>query len=354
MQEKEIKKLTETKTESEVRQDTEQNAGQDAGQRITHKSVLLNETINGLEISDGDVIVDMTLGNAGHTIGAIKSGAKKLKIIGIDADQSAIDQAKKNLNEIPEKNYQIFFETSYFDQLAEILEKNKIQKVDKFIFDLGFRSDQVDSAERGFSFMKDGPLDMSFSQNTTFDQNTISGQKTDDSTTTDSEKFRLNADIVVNEWSEESLADIIYGFGEETFSRRIAKAIVESRQAKRIAKTTELAEIIKQSVPFFYRRGKNHPATKTFQAIRIAVNGELDRLKKALPVAFEALNVDGRIAVISFHSLEDRIVKRFFKTKLAEEKLVQINKKPIIATREELLENPRSRSAKLRIIKKIN
>lgn len=309
-----------------------------------HKTVLLKETINGLEIKDGDVVVDMTLGNAGHTIGVLKTRAKNLTLIGIDADQIAIENSKQNLEkflseisrENPNyKNHKIILEQTYFDYLSEVLAKNQITTVDKFIFDLGFRSDQVDSAERGFSFLKEGPLDMSF---TTPESN---------------QSFRLTADIVVNEWSEETLADVIYGFGEEQFSRRIARAIVEYRQGKKIETTTELAEIIKNSVPFFYRHGRTHPATKTFQAIRIAVNGELDRLKRALPIAFESLKPSGRIAVISFHSLEDRIVKNFFKEKLESGRLKLINKKPIIASEEELLENQRSRSAKLRIIEKI-
>ncbi|HMO78774.1 MAG TPA: 16S rRNA (cytosine(1402)-N(4))-methyltransferase RsmH [Candidatus Paceibacterota bacterium] len=304
-----------------------------------HKSVLLNEVINGLNVKDNQIIVDMTVGNAGHLVGIVKTNANNLTLIGVDADQTAIENSKINLSKIcaeKKSNHKIILEQSYFDLIDDVLEKNQIQKVDAYIFDLGFRSDQVDDPERGFSFLKDGPLDMSFSINK------------------DKKDFFLSADLIVNTWSEETLADIIYGFGEEQFSRRIAKAIVEYRKNKKIETTTELSEIITKSVPFFYRKLKIHPATKTFQAIRIAVNSELDRLKKALEISFESLSVDGKIAVISFHSLEDRIVKIFFREMVLQKRAQYINKKPITATKEELLENPRSRSAKLRIIKKIN
>jgi 16S rRNA (cytosine1402-N4)-methyltransferase len=164
---------------------------------------------------------------------------------------------------------------------------------------------------------------------------------------------KLTASEIINEWQEESIADIIYGYGEEKFSRRIAKAIVEAREEKKIETTTELAEIVKSSVPAFYRRTKIHPATKTFQALRITVNDELERFKRTLNFAYEKLSPTGRIAVISFHSLEDRITKRFFRDKAKAGEAKLITKKPITASREEINENPRSRSAKLRIIEKI-
>lgn len=304
--------------------------------KIVHKPVLLNEVLDGLDIKDSETIVDMTLGGAGHLSAIAKSKAKDLNLIGLDADSKAIDIAKKKLKEVAEKNknkHQIFLENVYFDQLDKVLEKLKIKKIDKVIFDLGFSSFEIEDPERGFSFQKEGPLKMTYADKPN--------------------KFQLTAYDVVNSFEEKNLADIIYGFGEEQFSRRIAKAIVEAREENPIETTTQLAEIIRESVPFFYRKGKIHPATKTFQAIRIAVNSELERLKIALNISFEKLSSDGRIAVITFHSLEDRIVKRFFINKYKEGLAILINKKPILPNREELEKNPRSRSAKLRIIKKI-
>lgn len=300
---------------------------------MSHKSVLLKEVIEGLEVKEGEVFVDATLGNAGHSkaiIDSLGDGARNLTIIGIDADQIATNEASKILEPYNSQN-NIHIETTYFDSLEEILEKHNIESIDKVLFDLGFRSDQVDNADRGFSFLKDGPLDMSF---------------------VSSEDSKLTASEIVNEWLEESLADIIYGYGEEQFARRIAKAIVEKREEKKIETTTELAQIISDAVPAFYRKSKIHPATKTFQAIRITTNNELERFKKTLPIAFEKLSSGGRIAVISFHSLEDRIAKRFFKEKAKSGQAKLINKRPLTASAEELKDNPRSRSAKLRVIEK--
>ncbi len=298
---------------------------------MSHIPVLLKEVINGLSVKDNDVVVDMTVGNGGHSKAILESGPKNLTLIGIDADPSATVEAKKNLSPLSEKT---IVENYYFDALPEILEKNSISRIDKVLFDLGIRSDQIDLAERGFSIQQEGPLDMTFPSKENLGET------------------KITAATIVNEWEEELLANIIYGFGEEKFSRRIARAIVENRERKPIETTVELAEIIKNSVPIFYRRGKIHPATKTFQALRIAVNKELERLEKTLPIVFEKLSPGGRIVVISFHSLEDRIVKNFFreKAKSAEAKL--LTKKPITATREEISENPRSRSAKLRILEK--
>lgn len=297
---------------------------------MSHIPVLLKEVIDGLEVKDGEVFVDMTLGNAGHTKAILDSGVSGLTVIGIDADPEATASAQDNLSSHVSDN-KINIHTTYFDSLGDILDKDHLQTCDKILFDLGFRSDQIDNPERGFSFSKEGPLSMA-----------LGGLEAE-----------LQADEVVNDWAEDSLADIFYGFGEEQFSRRIARGIVEAREEKRIETTTELAEIISKSVPSFYRRGKIHPATKTFQAIRIAVNSELERLKRVLPVTFERLNPGGRIAIIAFHSLEDRIVKNFFKEKAKEGSARVITKKPIIAGESERINNPRARSAKLRILEKI-
>jgi 16S rRNA (cytosine1402-N4)-methyltransferase len=304
---------------------------------MEHKSVLLNEILEGLEIKDADIYLDMTLGGGGHAVEVAKL-ANSLTIIGIDADLDAKVRTEERLSKLG-KEVNFIFANTYFDNVDEVLRENKIEKVDKVLFDLGYSSFEIDSPERGFSFLHEGPLSMTYSQNANGNQ--------------------ITAHDVVNSFGEANLADIIYGFGEETFSRIIAKAIVDAREEKDIQTTTELAEIISNAVPKFYRhhkdggRSKIHPATKTFQAIRIAVNSELERLKIALQKTFDLTKSDGRIAVISFHSLEDRIVKRFFKDKVSQGTAKLVNKKPIVPTEKELQENPRSRSAKLRIIQKI-
>lgn len=303
-----------------------------------HKSVLLNEIVEGLNVKDGEVLVDMTLGGAGHVHGVLETGVKNITVIGIDADIAARDRAENRLAKFIEQNVNLIVETTYFDDIDEVLKKNGIDSVDKVLFDLGYSSFEIDSAERGFSFLQDGPLKMTY--------------------TNDPSESQLTAYDVVNSFQEENLADIIYGFGEEKFSRRIAAGIVAARAEKEINSTAELAQIISDSVPYFYRhhrdggKSKIHPATKTFQAIRIAVNSELERLKIALRKTFAATNSGGRIAVISFHSLEDRIVKRFFKEKVSEGEAKLLHKKPITPTEKELIDNPRARSAKLRIIEK--
>lgn len=318
-----------------------------------HESVLLKEVVENLAVKNSETVVDMTLGQGGHVKAIIESGVKNLKIIGLDADPIAIEKTKEVLSPY-QSQHRFIFENIYFDQLDKVLSENKISAVDKILFDLGFRSDQVDDPSRGFSFLKEGPLDMSFC-GSNFGSNSSLNQHNDEI---------LTAFEIVNEWQEDSLSDIIYGFGEERFARRIARKIVEAREQKKeisqkdgscsgkIETTTELAEIIKSAVPFFYRHRKTHPATKTFQALRIAVNSELERLKTALNICFDKLNPNGRIAIISFHSLEDRIVKRFFRQKNDIGLARLLNKKPIIPTKEEINKNPRSRSAKLRIIEK--
>ena len=208
-----------------------------------------------------------------------------------------------------------------------------MKTVDAIIFDLGLSSDQLEISGRGFSFTKDEPLLMTMKESPNDED--------------------LTAKEIVNTWEERNLADIIYGYGEERFSRRIAKAIVEARKENEIKTTFELVKIIEGSVPGSYKRGKIHFATRTFQALRIAVNDELGALEEGLAGGLKILKNEGRMGVISFHSLEDRIVKRFFREMKDEGKIKIINKKPIIAGKEELILNKRSRSAKLRIIEKI-
>ena len=291
-----------------------------------HKTVLLNETIEGLNLpaspslggQTDSVVLDCTFGGGGHSLEILKR-FPKVKIIALDQDKSVWRNNDKRIS----------FHNENFSNLDKVL---KEEKVDGIIFDLGLSSDQLENSGRGFSFMKNEPLLMTMREN----------PRAEDLTALD----------IVNIWNEKSLADIIYGYGEERYSRRIAKGIVDARE-KKIETTFDLVKIISDSVPAGYRRGRLHFATKTFQALRIAVNDELGVLKDGLEKGFSVLKVGGRMAVISFHSLEDRIVKRFYKELEKEGKVKLINKKIILASEEELRNNPRSRSAKLRILEKI-
>lgn len=291
-----------------------------------HKTVLLNETIEGLNLGKGAIVVDGTFGGGGHSR-LLCEKYPDARVIALDQDMNVIKEGAMN----PVGN--ITFVNTNFRNLDEVLQKENIEKVDGIILDLGLSSDQLESSGRGFSFMRGEPLLMTMKEN----------PRPEDVTAKD----------IVNTWEEKNLADIIYGYGEEQFSRRIAKGIVEARKNMEIKTTADLVKIVEESVPNFYRKGKIHPATKTFQALRIAVNDELGALNEGLEKGFEALKSGGRLSVISFHSLEDRIVKRFYKDKVKEEKGNLINKKPIVPSKEEIKNNNRSRSAKLRIIQKI-
>ncbi|OGI79142.1 16S rRNA (cytosine(1402)-N(4))-methyltransferase, partial [Candidatus Nomurabacteria bacterium RIFCSPHIGHO2_12_FULL_37_29] len=231
------------------------------------------------------------------------------------------------------KNCNISFVNDNFRNIDKVLVKTKVEEVDGIIFDLGLSSDQLENSGRGFSFLKDEPLLMTMKENPSRED--------------------LTAKEIVNTWSEESLADIIHGYGEERFARRIAKGVVETRVKKKIESSFDLVKVINDSVPVAYRMGHLHPATRTFQALRIAVNDELGALKNGLEKGFKFLKKGGRMSVISFHSLEDRIVKRFYKAKEKEEKAKLINKKPFTPSIEEIRNNNRSRSAKLRILERI-
>lgn len=294
-----------------------------------HKAVLLKETIDGLELEAGDVYLDATVGSGGHMEEVWRRMKEKVILAGIDADEMSISITRERLEILGAMPKLAVLNFRNIDKVSEILE---IKCPTKILFDLGWSADQFEEGGRGFSFQKDEPLVMSFK----------SKVSEEDTTAYD----------VVNKWSEKSLADIIYGYGEEKYARRITKAIVEAREKKKIETSGELAEIVRNCVPVFYRFGRIHPATKTFQAIRIAVNDELKALEEGIKKGFEILEKGGRLAVISFHSLEDRIVKFFFKLKQTEDEGKIINKKPITASEEEINKNPRSRSAKLRIIKK--
>ena len=295
-----------------------------------HTSVLLNETIDGLNLKKGSIVLDGTFGGGGHSIEIYKR-YKDVKIIALDQDKSAWSKAKSKFKDL---DYDIKFVSINFRDLDKALEETGVDEVDGIIFDLGLSSDQLENAGRGFSFKRDEPLLMTMKED----------PKDEDVTALD----------IVNSWDEKNIADIIYGYGEEKFSRRIARAIVEARNVKEIKTTFDLVSILENCLPAVYKRGKLHFATRTFQALRIAVNDELNTLELGLKKGFDALKVGGRMSVISFHSLEDRIVKNFYKVKKENGEAILINKKPIIAGGDELKSNPRARSAKLRVIEKIN
>ncbi|KKS44041.1 16S rRNA (cytosine(1402)-N(4))-methyltransferase [Candidatus Nomurabacteria bacterium RIFCSPLOWO2_02_FULL_42_17] len=291
-----------------------------------HKPVLLKETIEGLAIEAGDVVVDCTVGLGGHSVEICRQFGNKIVLIGLDADEYAVKQAGAKLQNC---NAAVF--TANFRDLKKVLDELKVKKINRVIFDLGLSSWQIEGSGRGFSFRRDEPLLMTFS----------------------SQNQGLTAHDAVNDWKEENLEIVIRGFGEERYARSIAKKIVEARKIRPIETTGQLVEIIRFAVPNAYRYGRVHFATKTFQALRIAINEELKSLELGLEQAFEKLASRGRIAVISFHSLEDRIVKKFFAGLARGKKAWLINKKPVMASEAELVLNPRSRSAKLRILEKI-
>ncbi|HUC88491.1 MAG TPA: 16S rRNA (cytosine(1402)-N(4))-methyltransferase RsmH [Candidatus Paceibacterota bacterium] len=297
---------------------------------MTHISVLKNESIDGLKIKSGDIVVDGTLGGGGHSFEIIRRFGSGIKIIGLDLDSDAVGRFKSLVGDLP---HDAILRTAGFQDMDKILHELNIIHADRILLDLGISSFQLEEAGRGFSFLKDEPLLM-----------TMKKDPTDDD---------LTARDIVNTWEEKTLADIIYGFGEEKYSRKIAKAIIDARKKKPIKTTFDLVKIIDEAVGRSYKRMKIHPATRTFQALRIATNSELVNLEKAIEKGFNLLGDNGRMAIITFHSLEDRIVKRAFVDLKQKGYANIITKKPITPSDDELRENPRSRSAKLRIIEKI-
>ncbi|TSC70951.1 MAG: Ribosomal RNA small subunit methyltransferase H [Parcubacteria group bacterium Gr01-1014_46] len=297
---------------------------------MAHKTVLLQEAIDGLEIKNGDIFVDGTLGGGGHFEEVAKRFGDAVVMIGIDLDPSAIIRTKERTLSY---NLKTHYVQDSFRNLGSVLDTLKIPRVDKILLDIGLSSNQFEESGRGFSFQKDEPLQMTFKKDLTEED--------------------LTAREIVNTWDLENISTILKGYGEEQFAWKIAKAIVARREEKPIETTFELVEIIKLATPKWYHARRIHPATKTFQALRITVNDEIESLKEGIRVGFERLNRGGRIAVISFHSIEDRAVKQFFKGLTTKGEATLVNKKPIIPNDEEVAENPRSRSAKLRIIEKL-
>lgn len=309
-----------------------------------HYTVLLKETIDGLNIKPNGIYVDCTLGGAGHAKYILSQLNDDGRLYAFDQDMLAIENAKKELADEVEKGKVIFIHNN-FRNITEALATYGVTEVDGVYYDLGVSSPQLDVAQRGFSYHQEARLDMRMNQ-----------------------EAALTAYEVVNQWPFEELMKIIFRYGEEKFAKRIARNIEKERSIAPIETTTQLAEIVKTSIPAATRRTGGHPAKRTFQAIRIAVNDELGALEDSMQQAVKLLKVGGRISAITFHSLEDRFVKQYFKElstapeiphnlpmlpTIASADYTLVNRKPIVASEEELSENNRSRSAKLRIIERI-
>jgi 16S rRNA (cytosine1402-N4)-methyltransferase len=295
-----------------------------------HIPVLLHESIEGLAIKAGGIYVDCTTNRAGHSIEIAKLLGEEGTLICIDLDQDALAEARTMMEKI-KKSPKIHFIHSNFRHLPSILKDLKITHVDGILADLGLSSQELDSSGRGFSFRFDEPLLMTFES------------KPEEDTTT--------AYDIVNFWSESTIADVLYGFSDETYSRRIAQAIVRQRDVSPIKTTYELRDIIAGAVPALYRHRKTHFATKTFQALRMATNDELGSINDLLASLPNILASHGRACIITFHSTEDRIVKHGMRAH--EDTLRMISKKAIVPNEKELGENVRSRSAQLRIVERI-
>jgi 16S rRNA (cytosine1402-N4)-methyltransferase len=293
---------------------------------MEHKPVMPLETIECLNIKADGIYIDCTLGGGGHSreIAGLLSPAGRL--ISIDWDEAALERAGDEFG----KFCNVKLACGNFADLAAIAAGSGVESADGVLFDLGFSSTQVDAPERGFSFRKPGPLDMRYNKNNP-----------------------LTAEKIVNEYPENRLAEILTEYAQEQFAGRIAGAIISGRNAKRITETSELVDVIRYAVPSWYRRRRIHFATKTFQALRMAVNGEMDNVSKGLAAACEILAPGGRLAVISFHSLEHRLVKNIFTACEEQGQLKLVAKKPVFPTRKEMIGNRRSRSAQLRCAEKL-
>lgn len=305
-----------------------------------HISVLLNEAIQALNLKDDGIYVDATLGYAGHSSEILKR-VRRGCLFAFDQDSDAINYSRDKLSKIG-NNFTIIY--SNFVNMKEELKKRNVDKVDGILFDLGVSSVQLDEVDRGFSYHNDAKLDMRMDKNK-----------------------ELSAYEVVNNYDEERLVEIFFKYGEEKYSRSIARAIVKYRENKKIDTTLELVDIIKSAIPMKAKKDK-HPARKVFQAVRIEVNHELDILEESINNALDLLNIGGRVVVITFHSLEDRIVKNIFKERTSIDEKVKglpnipeeylnnyklVNHKAVVPSRDELENNNRSRSAKMRVIERI-
>lgn len=293
---------------------------------MQHTTVLLHEAVEALALSPDNIVVDATFGSGGHAREIAKHLDERGCYIGIDADKTALDQTK-----LEGFSPRIRLVHGNFSNITSILRSLHISEVDAVLADLGWRMEQFADGSKGFSFQHDGPLYMTYGK---------------------PEDYPFTAEDIINDWEEHVIADILFGYAEERFARRIARAIVEQRQYSRISSTKQLVEIVEGALPKAARRGKINPATKTFQALRIAVNDELGVLEHFIKDAFAALCPGGRLAIITFHSIEDRVVKHSFREFKEAGLAILTPKKPIVPSGEELKRNPRARSAKLRVITK--
>lgn len=293
-----------------------------------HSPVLCAEVLSWLLRKGAQVFLDCTVGYSGHAEKLLDGSGPNGRLLGIDRDKSAIEASQQQLSRFGARAILIH---GHFMELKQQLAKHGFTSVGGVVFDLGVSSPQLDEPMRGFSFQTDGPLDMRMDQS-----------------------MPVTAADLVNRWREAELADAIYQFGEERYSRRIARGIVRARERHELATTKELVAVIESSVPANYRHGRLHCATRTFQALRIAVNQELDHLESALCDAADVLAPGGRLCAISFHSLEDRIVKRTFRSLAGEANSpwTVLTKKPQLPTQDEMDRNPRARSAKLRVLER--
>ena len=309
---------------------------------LSHYSVMAEECVELLQIKPDGVYIDGTLGLGGHSLLIASRLGAKGRLIAIDRDEQALSRASKKLAPVMDR---VSLVHGNFRDLGELMDGLGIEKADGMLFDLGVSSPQLDEAERGFSYMADAPLDMRM-------------DRSDSMTAAD----------IVNTWDEKEIKRILYDFGEERYAPRIAEAIVRYRKDREITGTLQLVEIIKSAMPAAALREKQHPAKRSFQALRIAVNDELDAVSQMLSTAADRLNTGGRLAVISFHSLEDRIVKNAIASRERGctcprdfpvctcgfvQTLKSVTKKPVLPSAKELEENPRSRSAKLRAAERI-
>jgi 16S rRNA (cytosine1402-N4)-methyltransferase len=289
---------------------------------ILHRTVLREEAIQYLNVLSNHNYIDCTLGGGGHTESILEQSGPKGRVIAFDLDDETIRRTQKRLLRFGKR---LIILNKNFRTILDV--KDQTLPLHGVLYDLGTSMDLLKNSGRGFSFLTDEPLDMRFS-----------------------DEQEITAEDIVNTWKEKDLADAIFRYGEERWSRRIAKGLVTARGKKRIQRTFELAEVIGHAIPGRYRHGRIHFATRTFQALRILVNDELGALEESLQGAVKVLEKGGRVVVISFHSLEDRIVKHFFKTVQIQGIGTILTKKPIIPTEEEMRENPASRSAKLRAL----
>lgn len=297
----------------------------------SHIPALLQETIEGLNLHKGDIVFEGTVGLGGHSKEILERIGKEGVYIGVDEDSVALAKTKARLEQYASKK---IFREENFRNLDRVLYEEGYPQVNKILMDIGLSNLQMEESGRGFSFKRDEPLFMTFR--------------------TAPQEGALTAREIVNEWAADSLTNIFEGYGEEKFAWRIAQGIIIARKIKPIETTGELVEIIRKSIPAFARYGKIHFATKIFQALRITVNDELGALREGLVKGFARLAPKGRMAIISFHSLEDRIVKTFFKTQVDEGSAALITKRPITPSDIEIIHNPKTRSAKLRILEKNN